>query len=111
MRSGKLRHSVDLQRATQTRDAAGDVVRAWADIATHVPASIEPISSRERLTADQVVGEATHRVWLRWERRLSAVRAKDRVLFGTRVFEVSGPPINREERDRSIELMVKEEPG
>ena len=109
MRAGELRHSVNIERASESRDATGGVSKSWSALASGVHAKIEPISSRERVTAGQVVGDATHRVFIRHSSDVSGVTSKDRVVFGSRVFEIVGPAINRLERDISLELLVREE--
>lgn len=64
MQAGKLRHAVTLRRATETQNAAGEIVRSWADLAT-VRAAIEPLAGRELLDAKQVDAEMTTRIVIR----------------------------------------------
>ena len=86
MRAGSLRDRVGIQRRTTSRDAAGAVLIAWETYAT-VWAAVEPLSGREAVAMKEVHASANVRVTLRWRKDL---RAQDRLLFVTRVFEING---------------------
>lgn len=110
IRAGELRDRITLQTPSESRDATGGVSKSWSAIASNIHAKLMPFTSRERVTADQVIGEATHRVFIRYSSDVAGVTSKDRVLFGSRVFEILGPAINHRELDVMLELLVKEEP-
>lgn len=84
--AGRLTEYVSLQRATNTQDDTGAVTRTWSTFA-FVWAQIDTLSERERLVAAQLVVDATHRVIIRYDDQITPV---DRVLWGTRVLDVSG---------------------
>ena len=108
MRAGRLRHRLLLQQPTTTTDAtSGAAVESWSDVA-EVWGAVEPVTSRERITADQVVAEITHRIFIRDR---GDVAATWRVRFGDRVFHLSGSPIRRDERRIQLELLATEEPA
>jgi SPP1 family predicted phage head-tail adaptor len=65
---------------------------------------VEPLQGRELWTAKQVVAEVTHRIRFR---HLSGVVPTQRVVFGSRTFEILSV-INPEERNRELELLCKE---
>ena len=84
MQAGKLRHRVELQRATVTADSHGDQVKAWTTLRT-VWASIEPLSGREYLQGAQTSSDITARIKIRGGVTLTP---KDRVKYGDRVFDI-----------------------
>jgi len=86
MEAGKLRNQVDLQRVAVTVDSHGDQVKTWATLAT-VWASIEPLSGREFMQASQVMSDITVRIKIRGRSDI-ALTPKDRVLFGSREFDI-----------------------
>lgn len=121
MRAGLLRHRITLQTPTSAPDGDGGFVNTWppdggATLATNVPASIEPASllgaamgpamskDMERVIAGTVLSSATHLVTMRY---LDGVTTKTRVLFGSRVLNVTGVQ-NPEERNISLVLICQE---
>ena len=86
MEAGKLRHQVKLQRVTVAADSHGDQTKTWVDLAT-VRASIEPLSGREFLQASQVMSDITVRIRIRGRSDIT-LTPKDRVLYGTRTFDI-----------------------
>jgi SPP1 family predicted phage head-tail adaptor len=104
MNAGSLRHRITIQSVTETKDTFGGVTEAWGTHAA-VWASIEPLSGRELLQAQQVQADITHRVRMRY---VAGVTTKMRVLYGSREFGIQ-VAINPEERNREIVLMCKEQ--
>lgn len=100
---GKLRHRVTIQRATETRNAQGGVIRAWAKIAERW-AAIEPMAGSERLQAAKMKAESTHIVTIR---HYDGLTTKDRLLYGTRTMEI-GAIANLSERAVEDRLECKE---
>lgn len=79
---GKLRERVTVQQASESRNALGETVLAWADLTT-VWASVEGVSSREALDAGQQEVTITHRVRMRYLSTLTQnmrFRWRDRTL-------------------------------
>ena len=103
MRAGQLRHKVIIQENTPSRDGYGAEVESWSDFAT-IWAAIEPIRGREFWESQQINAEVTARITIRY---LSVVTPKMRVKYGTRIFGIISV-INPEERNRELQLMVKE---
>ena len=98
MRAGRLRHRVKLQSVSETPDSYGERTETWATYAT-VWASIRPVSGREVVEATQVGGEVQTLIEIRYN---SSVTVKDRVKFGTRLFDINhvANPENRNEKQR-----------
>ncbi len=106
MRAGLLRHLITIQTPTETRSGtSGQVVKSWATLAT-VWAGIEPLSGRELAQSGAEQSGSDFRIVLRY---LSTVTNKCRVVFGSRVFEITQPPINRNERGADMELRCTEQ--
>lgn len=79
---GRLRERVTVQQASESRNALGETVLAWADLTT-VWASVEGVSSREAIDAGQQEVTITHRVRMRYLSTLTQnmrFRWRDRTL-------------------------------
>ena len=105
MRLGPLNKRVDIQARSATVDAFGQESETWATVAT-VWASVEPLSGRELLAAQQVQGETTHRIRMRYQ---SGVTTSSRLLFNLRPFDVRSV-INKNESGAFLELLCTEGP-
>jgi SPP1 family predicted phage head-tail adaptor len=105
MRAGRLRHLVDIQRATESADSYGSTALTWASIAKRT-AGIEPVSSKEQLANDQIIGRQLVKVMLRYEQHLLLTSA-DRIVWGSRILNIQSV-INPGERNRSLELLCVE---
>ncbi len=105
MRAGTLRHSVEIQRASETREADGGITPKWRTIA-HRYASIEPLKGREFWSAQQVNSAVTHKIKLRF---LAGLLATDRIrmVHGGRIFNIA-PPLDVMERRREMVIMASE---
>ena len=58
------RHRVRIEAPTTAQSASGAVPPGWTLVADDVPASIDPLSGREFLAANQVHAEVTTRITL-----------------------------------------------
>lgn len=95
-----------LQSPTGSRDAIGERVTTWTNVAT-VWAEISPLSVRDLLAAGQTQSEVTHRVRVRYAASIAAIDSSWRVLYGTRVFVISGVR-NINEAGLEFELLCSE---
>lgn len=84
--AGALRHRIELQQATESRDAIGGVNRTWATTAT-VWGQVTPMTSREVVANAQVVGRITHFIKIR---QYATLKTTWRVKYGGRIFNISG---------------------
>jgi SPP1 family predicted phage head-tail adaptor len=77
-------HTVQVQRTTDTTDAAGGIVRGWA---THLTLScrIQPRSGRERVLYSRDTETVTHIIYFPGS---PDIQHKDRIKYGSRFFEV-----------------------
>jgi SPP1 family predicted phage head-tail adaptor len=108
--AGKYRHIVTFQRLKVVQNLYGETSRNvdenWEN-AFSARVGIFPISGREALTmaADMKTGEITHRILLRY---MDGVDNTMRIMFGSRIFDIIGPPVNNYERNDELLLFCKE---
>lgn len=103
MRAGKIRHRIEVQTATETQDAYNQPTAVWATAVT-LWGSIEPLSGRELLAADEVKGEVTTRVRMRYDANITP---KARLKHGGRYWDIAAV-MNREDRDAEVEVLCRE---
>lgn len=102
MNIGKLRHQVELQNYNTVR-TGGQKVKTWSIYDT-IWAWIRPMSGKEQMSAQQPVGEITHKVTIRYH---SAIAVNDRIKFGSRFFDINFIG-NYDERNVFMEIMCRE---
>lgn len=100
----KLRHRIAIQAVTETPDGKGAFTSGWATVA-EAWAAIEPYGGYERWRSEKIEAPVSHKVTIRFQ---PGITAKHRVLFGARVFEIVGEPINPEERGVALVLRCLE---
>lgn len=104
MRISKLQQRISIQRRSATLDAYGQEINSWTNIAT-VWAEVKPISGKEKMRLNSMVVESqlTHQVTVRFsEVFLPATQADAwRILFGTRVFNITAS-MNVDEENKMI---------
>lgn len=104
LRTGALRHRINIQKYTETRDAQGGPIKAWATENT-VWANVNPIGALERAQGDQTKAVRTHRITMKFYS--PGITAADRIIFKTREFGIVAV-INQDERGCRTILDVKE---
>ena len=105
MRTGRLRHVVNLERVVVTTNDWGQQVETWAAYAT-VWAGIEPLFGREFIAAQQETGTVQIRIIIRYR---DDVLATDRVSHAGKIYALTSPPINPDLRRRELQLMCQEQ--
>jgi len=103
MQIGKLRHRIEIERCTETPDATGHPVKAWANFAS-VWAEVLPLAGRELTSAKQIDAQATHQVNIR---HCAGVTQAMRVKHGTRYFSINHVS-DVEGRGREMQLLCTE---
>lgn len=104
LRAGRLRHCVDIQSKTETRDALGGFIEAWTTTDTRF-ASVEPIKAKEVLRGDQIDSRITHKIIMRY---YDGLEASQRFRFGQRIFNIFSI-LNIDERNHQMEVLVTED--
>lgn len=106
MQSGQLRHRVSIQHLSgSVSDGVGNVRQTWTDVYTDIPASIEPIASRELYAAEKTETKNSHKITIRY---MDGINSKMRVVFGSRMFNIDGI-LNKDERNISLEMVCAEQ--
>jgi SPP1 family predicted phage head-tail adaptor len=93
---------VVIQTATAATNDFGEAVETWADGDT-VWAALDPAGGGESWQASQLIGEATHKVTIRWR----VLTHKQRFKYGTRIFEITRID-NPAERNERLEVYCTE---
>lgn len=101
--SSRLRHRLELQSEAQAADGGGGYARSWEHVA-YVWAEVIPLEGRERLFADKIQAEATHRIHIRYR---DDITTSHRLLFENRIFSIRAIR-NIQERDDELEILVEE---
>ena len=104
MRSGTLRHRITIQESTETSDGMGGFTTIWSD-KLEMWVAIWPLSAKERLDAMKLELQITHKIRGRYR---SGITAKDRIKFGTRIFNIVSL-INFEERNEQLDMLALED--
>lgn len=81
----RLRHRVAIEQVTETRDADGGVVTAWATLHSKVPAEIVPLSGREFVAAQAAQAGITARMTIRY---VTGITPKMRVVHGADIYNI-----------------------
>lgn len=105
---GRLRQRITLQTSDDTAvDDHREPTIVYTELVADLPASVEPLRGREFFAVEETQSEVSHRVMIRYSTTVAVLKPKDRVLLGTRAFDIQSV-INREERNRWLELMCVE---
>jgi len=87
MQPGKFRYRISIQFATETRNAAGEVVKVWNTILNGQRwASIEPISGKEGEVSGRISATVLHLITLRY---MAGITPVHRVAYGARLFDIN----------------------
>jgi SPP1 family predicted phage head-tail adaptor len=106
MNIGERRHRVTFQRPTESVNAFGEPAATWGKLCTSW-ALVQPLKGAERFNAMQVQAEVDHRIVTRSRPELATLGPKDRVLYGSRVFDIKSV-IRRDHRDKELEILARE---
>ena len=104
MRAGLLKHNITIQEEVETPDGMGGFSVSWSDV-FNARAAIWPLSSKESLDSMKLELQVTHKIRIRYR---SGITAKNRILFGTRTFNIISL-INPDERNRMLDILATED--
>ena len=82
--AGELNKLVTIQGKTVAQDSFGEEVVTWTKIAD-VWASINPVSYRELLEAQQVQSEISHRIVIRYR---DGIKPYHQIIYGNSTYEI-----------------------
>jgi SPP1 family predicted phage head-tail adaptor len=109
---GKKNKRLTIQQRVRATDAYGDSrgTDTWVDIGT-VWASIAPLRGKERLQAQQIVAETSHKIFFRYGSAWAGIDASWRLKLSipaTRLFKII-TVFDVNERHQEFEVMAAEE--
>lgn len=104
MRAGRLHDRVTFQRRTESLDAYREDTGTWSDVAT-VAAAVEPLRGKEFFNALQVQSDITTLIIVRYSSDVSGITSKDRIVHGSDTYDIAGPPINVNSRNKELQFM------
>lgn len=104
MQAGKLRHRITIEQPDASEGVGGEELPNYSTFAT-IWGSVEPLSGSEGLQGRQAGAEVTHRVRIRYH---AGITSNMRIVWSNRYFNLSQPPINKDERNREMELICRE---
>ena len=104
MKGGELRHKIELQRYSETQDNFGEPIKGYIHFA-FAYAQVRPLTGRESYQEEMVSTQQTHKIKMRY---IQGVESTMRIVFGGRIFEIIGNPINYHERNIHLTFNAKE---
>ncbi len=84
--TGKMDKKVSIQKYTETSTAEGTPILTWAE-ENKMWARINPISGKERIEADRVEANITHRITMDFYS--PGLTPKDRIVWNSRNFHIT----------------------
>jgi SPP1 family predicted phage head-tail adaptor len=99
---GRMRERVTIQSPTEVRTSVGETTLTWATLAT-VWASVDGLSTRDILQAQQANLVATHRIRIRYR---ADVTHTQRILWRGRTMEIASV-VERDNRT-ALEILARE---
>ena len=103
IKPGTFRHTIIIERMTKTPDGSGGNTVVWNTHKT-LRSKISPISGRERVYAQRLEANVTHRILLRY---VSDILPADRINYNGRYFQIRAL-LNLEEASRYLEISAEE---
>jgi SPP1 family predicted phage head-tail adaptor len=104
MQAGKLRHRLTIQQPDMNEGTAGEELPNYSTFAT-VWGDVQPLSGSEGLQGRQATSEVTHKIIIRYH---AGITSDMRITWNGRFFNLSQPPLNKDEHNREIELLCRE---
>lgn len=102
--NGDFRHRITFQTPTVVKDELGQEEIEWTD-SKSVWAMIKTMQGREYFAAAATQSENTTRFVIRYT---SGIDSNMRILYKGRVFEITAPPINDNEENKTLTIIAKE---
>jgi SPP1 family predicted phage head-tail adaptor len=106
--SARMNRKITIQSPAGSRNTVGERVTTWTDVLTDVSAAIEPLTANQRYAISQEQGSITHRILTRYRTELATMDHSWRVMYGSRIFVMVGPPINKNEANEILQLLCNE---
>ena len=105
MEAGKLRHKIDIQQFTTTKDSYSEDIKTWVSFHKTF-ASITPLRGKEYFDTQQIVPEVDNKIVIRYR---SGIAPTMRIVWGSRTYEIRSIT-NFNERNIMQEILAVENP-
>lgn len=99
--AGDLRHRITIETPTRQVDETGETIVTWSASAEYW-AEVKPLGSREVVVADQVQGQASYLVRMRWNPPV--ITSDCRIVWNGKTLNLSGPP--RDPDGLKVEMLL-----
>lgn len=104
IKAGRLSKRIMFMRFATVTDDMEQSKGTWAEYKT-IWADVRPYKSSEIAFMGKIKPEVTHRIYVRYR---TDITADMRILYHGRTFEISGPPIDLDERHELLEIQCQE---
>lgn len=101
---GKLNKRITFLKAGDTTDDMGQSKVRWTEHVT-VWATVKPYKSTEYRFVNKLKPSVTHRVYVRFRYDITSDM---RIKYSERIYEISGPPLDVDERHELLEIQCEE---
>ncbi len=108
IRSGKMNKRIIVQQYTETANTYGEPVRSYTNVAERW-ASVEPLSSKELITARQMASQIEMRFRTRYYRTTTPIKPKMRVVYNDENYNIESV-FNVQNQNKEIELLCSKIP-
>lgn len=105
MQIGGKRNTIHIERLTSSDPTISGASEVWALFCGGLKASIWPLKGDEAVIGMQTLGSVTHRIRCRYR---AGVLSDMRIRSGNKIYTISAPPINLENRGEEMELLCSE---
>lgn len=103
--SGLYRHRITFQRLATVKDQLGQETEGEWENVTNAWAMIKTLQGREYFAASQAQSERTSRFIIPYQR---GIDGDMRIKYGNRTFDIVQPPINDDEMNKTLTIIVSE---
>lgn len=104
MKIGKLRHKASIEAYTEAVNSFGEAIKTWVKV-SDIWCSIKPLNGNEKYVSAEKHATATHQCITRF---IDGIDPKMRVVYGTRIFEITAP-MNVNEESKMLQLILEEQ--
>lgn len=105
MESGKLRHPLIIQAATDVEGTMGNAgTQTWTTV-QNVHGRVRPMSTKELSNAGGVNSSMSHQITIRY---YAGLTTKHRILFGSRAFNIL-QVLNKDELNKEMNIIAGED--
>lgn len=103
--TGKFKHRISFQKLGTTQDELGQEIEGeWENVAS-AWAMIKTLQGREYFAAATAQSERTSRFVIPYQRGIDSTM---RIVYDGRIFDIEQPPINDDEMNKTLTIIVRE---